>query len=99
MVRKRRPVTADLELFELELGGEPLMVMSLPAAATAALDLVLSAAEVQVANDAATGLSNAAIGKKRSRSPRTVANQLASIYRKLGVASRAELAARLLERR
>jgi len=31
----------------------------------------------------------------RSTSERTVANQLAAIYRKLGVSSRAELAARL----
>lgn len=91
---------ADLDVFELELGGESFVVMSLPSgASTSELTDGLSAAERQVAGDAAAGLSNAAIAKKRGRSPRTIANQLASIYRKLGVASRAELAARLLERR
>jgi DNA-binding NarL/FixJ family response regulator len=43
--------------------------------------------------DAAAGLSNAAIARARGRSPRTIANQLQSIYRKLGVASRAEMTA------
>lgn len=98
MVRKRGGASPELELFELELGGEAYVVMSLPAAATAGADAVLSAAEVEVANDAAAGLSNLAIANKRGRSPRTIANQLASIYRKLGIASRAELAARLLNR-
>ena len=40
------------------------------------------------------GLANAAIARRRGTSARTVANQVASIFRKLGVQSRAELAAR-----
>ena len=75
------------------------MVMSLPVETGRAEPEGLSAAERQVASEAASGLSNAAIGKKRGRSPRTIANQLASIYRKLGIASRAELATHLLKRR
>lgn len=98
MVRKRAAVSADLEMFEVKVGGEAYVVMSLPTGTTGPMD-ELSAAEREVANDAAAGLSNAAIAKMRSRSPRTIANQLASIFRKLGVSSRAELAARLLERR
>lgn len=98
MARKRADVSSDLELFELEIGGESFVVMSSPATSPAMAE-GLSAAEREVAGDAAAGLSNAAIAKKRGRSPRTIANQLASIYRKLGVVSRAELAARLLESR
>jgi DNA-binding NarL/FixJ family response regulator len=55
----------------------------------------LSPTEMEVASDAVAGLSNAAIARKRGRSPRTVANQLQSIYRKLGVSSRAEMTAYL----
>ena len=56
---------------------------------------VLTPAERMIALDAAAGLSNATIAARRRRSVRTIANQLASIYRKLGVGSRAELAAHL----
>ncbi|HUS29382.1 MAG TPA: helix-turn-helix transcriptional regulator [Kofleriaceae bacterium] len=90
MVRPR-----GVEQFEVEIGGERLVVTSLPAdsaADTAETLAALTAAERAVACDAAAGLSNAAIAKKRKRAVRTIANQLASIYRKLGVVSRAELA-------
>lgn len=97
MVRKRAAGAADLELFEVNVGGESYVVMSLSTGTTGPME-ELSAAEREVAGDAASGMSNAAIAKKRGRSPRTIANQLASIFRKLGVSSRAELAARLLER-
>ncbi len=39
------------------------------------------------------GLSNAEIARRRTASPRTVANQAASIFRKLGLNSRSELCA------
>lgn len=54
----------------------------------------LSRAEIDVAQLAGRGMSNAEIARIRSTSARTVANQLASIFRKLGVQSRSELAAR-----
>lgn len=41
-----------------------------------------------------TGASNAEIAAARQTSPRTVANQVASLFKKLGVASRFELVAR-----
>lgn len=98
MVRKRDGVTTDLDVFELEIGGEQFVVMSLPASAASAATLDrLSPAEADVARDAAAGLSNEAIAKRRGRAVRTIANQLASVYRKLGVGSRAELATLVVE--
>ena len=97
MARKRATVKADLELYELDVAGERFIVMSLPTGTSGNSYTQLSAAEREVASDAAAGLSNAAIAKKRGRSARTIANQLASIYRKLGVASRAGLTALALE--
>lgn len=102
MARKRsgRRVQADLEVFDLDIAGESFVVMSVSAVTpTTASPAGLSEAEREVAQDAAAGLSNAAIAKKRKRSPRTIANQLASIYRKLSIASRAELAFRVLKNR
>lgn len=55
----------------------------------------LSRAEAEVLELLLTGLSNAEIAERRSRSPRTVANQVASLFAKLEVRGRAELFARL----
>jgi DNA-binding CsgD family transcriptional regulator len=55
----------------------------------------LTGAERAVVELARSGLSNAAIARRRRCSPRTVANQLASAYKKLGVGSRRELRAKL----
>ena len=71
-----------------------LAVVRVPLEAGSAL-LKLSPVERQVASLAAEGLSNAAIGLRRGTSERTVANQMASILRKLGVGSRYHLASRL----
>jgi len=83
--------TRGVDRFEVDIGGETLVVTSVPIAAETGLD-ALTDAERAVALHAVAGLSNAAIAKRRKSSARTVANQLASIYRKLGVGSRAELA-------
>lgn len=53
----------------------------------------LTPAEREVVRLARQGLRNAAIAAARGTSVRTVANLLARAYRKLGVGSRAELAA------
>jgi len=50
----------------------------------------LSASERTVALALLEGLSNAEIAKARRTSVRTVANQIASLFRKLGVSSRSE---------
>lgn len=78
----------------LEVGGETLAVLSVPLGSAADLS-ALTLAERDVAERAAIGASNRAIARARGTSERTVANQLASIFGKLGVGSRAELAAKL----
>ncbi|MCU0687227.1 MAG: helix-turn-helix transcriptional regulator [Polyangiaceae bacterium] len=72
---------------------EEYLVLSFPVA-TATLPDQLTDAERVVLRELLAGKSNAEIAGARGTSPRTVANQISSLYRKLGVASRAELAAR-----
>ncbi|MBE2254514.1 MAG: helix-turn-helix transcriptional regulator [Myxococcus sp.] len=55
----------------------------------------LTAAERDVMALVLAGKSNAAIARHRGTSVRTVANQVASLFRKLKVGSRAELAAKV----
>jgi DNA-binding CsgD family transcriptional regulator len=54
----------------------------------------LSSAEEKVVGLVLSGCSNEAVARRRGTSARTMANQLASAYRKLGVGSRRELRAR-----
>lgn len=54
----------------------------------------LTPAEQKVVELAVQGLANAAIAEARGCAPRTVANQLASIYTKLRISGRRELKAR-----
>jgi DNA-binding NarL/FixJ family response regulator len=54
----------------------------------------LTQSEQEIAQAVVDGLSDREIGNRRGTSPRTVANQLRSIYTKLGIASRAELIVR-----
>jgi DNA-binding NarL/FixJ family response regulator len=54
----------------------------------------LTPAELSVMSLLAQGQSNAAIARARGTSPRTIANQLTGLYRKLGVTSRRELLVR-----
>lgn len=62
-------------------------------------DASLSAAEREVAELAARGLSNTEIARARRVATRTIANQLAGVYRKLGVSGRRELRAWFRSRR
>jgi len=55
----------------------------------------LSPAESDVLQLVLRGASNAEIAKARGRSVRTIANQVASLLRKLGVESRFELMSRV----
>jgi DNA-binding CsgD family transcriptional regulator len=75
----------------VEVGGEELLVFRVPLRRVT-LDESLSDAEREVAALALAGLSNSEIGRRRGTSERTVANQMATIFRKLGVRSRSELA-------
>jgi tetratricopeptide (TPR) repeat protein len=56
-------------------------------------------AERHVAELAASGLTNREVASKAFMSPRTVQANLARVYRKLGISSRAELGARMSEER
>jgi DNA-binding CsgD family transcriptional regulator len=77
----------------IEVGGERLFVIALDAPAVPSPDR-LSPSERDVAARVLAGESNAEIARARGVAVRTIANQIASIFRKLGVGSRAELAAR-----
>lgn len=57
--------------------------------------LPLSPRELEVARLVATGLTNAEIGKQLHISPATVGRHLSNVYERLGIHSRAALAARL----
>jgi DNA-binding CsgD family transcriptional regulator len=71
----------ELALFELPL-GPPRLPPTLTRADRAVAALVID------------GATNAEIARRRRVSVRTVANQVASIFRKVGVGSRGELVAR-----
>jgi DNA-binding NarL/FixJ family response regulator len=62
-----------------------------------ALPDLLSESEQAVARALIAGSSNAEIARARGTSVKTVANQLYAMYRKLGVSTREELVARLVD--
>jgi DNA-binding CsgD family transcriptional regulator len=87
------PVGAAIEARRFTLGGEEFAVLTIPRRDPAGLD-ALTSAEREVCRLILAGLTNADIARARATSPNTTKNQIASIFRKLGVVSRAELAAR-----
>jgi len=79
--------------FLFHLDGESVLLLVLPGGN---LDLSrLTPAQRLITLDVVSGKSNIQIAHDRNISPRTVANHLAAIFRKLGVGSRAQLVARL----
>jgi DNA-binding CsgD family transcriptional regulator len=82
----------DTRVSELQLHNRRFLVLSFEGEEASLVD-TLTIAEAAVALLALQGLSNQEIASARQAAPRTVANQLASVYRKLGVGSRVELAA------
>jgi DNA-binding CsgD family transcriptional regulator len=82
----------DARVSELRLHGKRFLVLSFEGERVSIADS-LTEAEAAVALLALQGLSNQEIAGARQAATRTVANQLASVYRKLGVGSRVELAA------
>ena len=81
----------EVRISEFSLGGLDFVVASFPAADGDCLAR-LSAAEREVALLASAGCPSREVAARRGTTERTVANQLASIFKKLGVSSRAELA-------
>lgn len=88
----------ELTASVLEIGGDTFAVLEWRVARRS-FPAGLSPAEREVAELVLTGLSNAEIAKRRGRSRRTVANQVAALFKKLGVESRAGLVARARGRR
>lgn len=85
---------AGLRAFSAALNGRRVIVLAIERPRHA-LPATLSVAEQSIARLAVGGMSNAEIASCRHVSMRTVANQMGSIFRKLGIGSRAELGARL----
>lgn len=79
--------------------GSTFLVLTFPLPPAELDDPLLTDAERAVARGLLAGRSNVEIAAARGTSARTVANQIQSVFRKLGVASRAELAARAAGRR
>jgi len=88
------PAPAGLKSCRLELAEKNVLVMSFPLSQRG-VPASLTSAELDVARHVLGGASNAQIARARGSSTRTVANQLGSIFRKLGICSRIELAQRL----
>jgi DNA-binding NarL/FixJ family response regulator len=93
LVKLKSKPPRDLRASIMRIGGTRYVVLSYEHNASEPAPQ-LTRSEHQVAHALLSGLSNAAIGRLRGSSERTVANQVASIFRKLGVHSRTELAAR-----
>lgn len=87
------PVTATTDA--VAIGGERVRVVSWSDGAGEEALRLLSDAEREVVRAVLAGMSNEEIAASRGTASRTIANQLASIFQKLGVSSRAELSARL----
>jgi DNA-binding CsgD family transcriptional regulator len=96
-VRHRRragitPSGADFRATRFLVAGKEMAVLSYPLQPVD-LPAGLTDAERDVALAIFAGRSNAEIAVQRGTSPRTVANQVASLFAKLGLRSRSELAA------
>jgi DNA-binding NarL/FixJ family response regulator len=84
-----------LDACTFKVGSDEYLVFTLPESAgdgdkTAAHD-TLTASEREIVEQIVGGYSNTDIARSRGTSPRTIANQITVIYRKLGVTSRREL--------
>ncbi len=83
-----------LVAWRLDVEGDAFAVLEYrPARSRIQLAAALTPAERDVVSLIAQGLANADIARRRGSKPRTVANQLASIFRKLGACSRLEVQA------
>ena len=87
------PLPFGLTVETIEVGGETLFVFAFPRKRAAASSL--TEAEKAVVDLVLQGLTTTQIATARGVARTTVSSQLQSIYRKLGVASRTELACKL----
>jgi DNA-binding CsgD family transcriptional regulator len=79
--------------YRFEHDGQEHVIVTVPLRVT--LDPALTPAEISVARLIVGGRSNADIARARGTSVRTVANQVASLLRKLGLGSREQAGLRL----
>lgn len=82
----------------LEEATEGTLLVSFPIP-NAGFEGSLTKTETQIAQAILAGLSHADIARRRGTALRTIANQVASIYKKLGVRSRLELSVFAVARR
>lgn len=87
---KRVPVPRGLRAGTLHIGSQEIVVLSYSLADPPAPP-GLTVAEREVLAGIVAGQSNAEIARRRRTAVRTVANQIRSIFVKVGVTSRAEL--------
>src|SRR5687768_13657472 len=85
----------ELRIVRMRLGSEELIVVSVPSLEPT-LPGDLTRAERGVASLLLAGMSNRDIARVRGVSVRTVANQAAAIFRKIGIRRRAQLGGGLL---
>lgn len=91
--RTRKPGRPRIDGARFVLGGEEFAVITVTSGAEIPAFDELTAAEREVCRYLVEGSTNAAIARARGTSVNTVENQISSIFRKLGVSSRSELAA------
>lgn len=101
-MRRRRPAPdpgppTGLRASRLSVGGEDLAVLSFDSPAPR-IPTSLTPAERDVLLRVLAGESNREIAAARGSSTSTVANQVAAVFRKLGVRSRAQLTRKLTSR-
>jgi DNA-binding NarL/FixJ family response regulator len=84
------PIPGDLEARVLRGGPREIVLLTYTPAGAG----LLTETERRVAIALAQGLSNGEIAAAHAVSVRTVANQVATIFEKLGVSSRSEVAAK-----
>ena len=89
----RRKTDPPLRVRRFELAGTKLALISF--SREILIPASLTKAERQIVDQLLRGCSDREIARQRGTSHHTVANQLRSLFRKLGVSSRAELVARL----
>lgn len=83
---------AAMDRLDVSLEAGDLGVLAIDASPTGSATEALSAAELEVAAYVVRGFSNARIARARDVSLNTVNNQLRSIYDKLGITTRSQLA-------
>lgn len=84
------------DALQVDLEGDALTVLRAPRAQDSDLAAHLTPREREILEMLASGASNREIAVARGRSIKTVANQIFSIFAKLGVESRTEAAAKVL---